>query len=65
MAVRSVRYVMGIGVEECDYGCYNILVVDTLGMVVEGIGTVVGMVAGTGMVVEVVPEGLVLVRVLE
>jgi hypothetical protein len=33
-------------------------------MVVEGTGTVVGMVAGTGMVVEVAPEGLVQVRVL-
>jgi hypothetical protein len=29
VAVRSVWYVMGIGVEECDYGWYNILVVDT------------------------------------
>ena len=54
---RSV-YAMGIGVEEYDYGCYNILLVDTLGMEAAGTGIVVGMDAGTGTGVDVVPEGL-------
>ena len=64
LAEAKSVYAMGIDVEEYGYGCYNILMADTFDTVVEDTGTAAGIVAGTGMVVLVVPKVVVLVPVL-